>query len=439
MKKSKIQLIVILLIILLGCLFSIISSYPGFMSPDSFNQYEQARSGVYTDWHPPVMAWIWHYLLCMKDGPQPMLILHNILFWSGIFLIAIRLQKFYYSIVLLILCFSPSILNFIGVIWKDTFLFSLLVFISGFTFYFKNIKFSKGKLFLISAIFFILCIIAVMLRHNAAAAILPVIWLFLILNFNFRYKIIYPLSSLVVTILLFLFCQHLNSRLCKGKSQFPQQQLMVYDLLAVSFEKKQNLLPDYLKGRLPMDTINKIYNFYDGGMYAIFNLKCVTENPDELDALRHCWKKQIFENHKIIYNHKYWTFRCLQDESSFTTYSDITPNQYGIQLRPNFIRAKFIQYTESSFAKKFYKASNYLKGCGIIFFLSVIAYIFTKRANLFFSLLISLSGICYGFSYFPLSPCTDLRYNYWVIGATLISGIVFLDAITANNLKNNKS
>ncbi|WP_158295638.1 hypothetical protein [Crenalkalicoccus roseus] len=30
--------------------------FPGVMRPDSFHQYEQAITGRYTDWHPPVMA-----------------------------------------------------------------------------------------------------------------------------------------------------------------------------------------------------------------------------------------------------------------------------------------------------------------------------------------------------------------------------------------------
>lgn len=422
--------ILFVLLPLIGFLFSVISAYPGFMSQDSLNQYEQALSGHYTDWHPPIMAWLWHQLLFFNDGPFPMLLLQNVLFWLGAFLIVKKIGWNFISFIFLLLCFSPSLLNFLGVIWKDTLLLSVLSFTTALLYYFKDEKFKGLKLWAISISIFMLIFLGVLLRHNAAAAAWPLIILVLVHLYKQERKMrVFLISSLAV-VLMFFAGRSINSFLCAGKSQYPQQQLMVYDLLSVSHAQNKSMLPDYLKSSLPLDTIHKIYNYYDGGMYAIFNLKCVTEKKEQLDSLKDAWKSAIKTYPQVVYDHKYWTFRCLQDESSLTTYYSILPNNHGIKLpEKNLLRDWLIEYLESASAKKLYKASIYLKGCAIIFVLSLLTFAIKRTTKISFPLLISLSGLLYGFSYFPLSPCTDLRYNYWVIAAMLLSGVFYLQSV----------
>lgn len=49
--------------------------YPGLMSPDSLDQYGQALSGVYNDWHPPVMSIILHFIMKLGGGIGLMILL----------------------------------------------------------------------------------------------------------------------------------------------------------------------------------------------------------------------------------------------------------------------------------------------------------------------------------------------------------------------------
>lgn len=62
--------------------------FPGELTNDSSGQYAQALSGHYTDWHPPIMAWAWSFLLPIIDGPLTFLTLHLGLHWLGFALIA---------------------------------------------------------------------------------------------------------------------------------------------------------------------------------------------------------------------------------------------------------------------------------------------------------------------------------------------------------------
>ena len=63
-------------------------SYPGLLTNDSVNQYAEAVSGRYTDWHPPVMAWLWSVLRHVAPGPAPLFVLHLAGYWAGWALLA---------------------------------------------------------------------------------------------------------------------------------------------------------------------------------------------------------------------------------------------------------------------------------------------------------------------------------------------------------------
>lgn len=62
--------------------------FPGVMSNDAIGQYAEAVSGRYTDWHPPIMAWLWSLLRRIAEGPATLWLLHLALYWTGIALFA---------------------------------------------------------------------------------------------------------------------------------------------------------------------------------------------------------------------------------------------------------------------------------------------------------------------------------------------------------------
>ena len=67
--------------------------YPGLMNNDSINQYAEAVKGEFTDWHPPVMAWLWSYVRLLGDGPGPFLLLHLAAYWAGFGLFADAVRR----------------------------------------------------------------------------------------------------------------------------------------------------------------------------------------------------------------------------------------------------------------------------------------------------------------------------------------------------------
>ena len=104
----------------LGLAIILVTYWPGWVSPDSIYQLQQARSGVFTDWHPPLMAWVWRWLDLAWPGPQGMLVLQNALFWGGLALACgIWIQSAVGAAVVLLIGLSPACFSNLGTVWKD--------------------------------------------------------------------------------------------------------------------------------------------------------------------------------------------------------------------------------------------------------------------------------------------------------------------------------
>ena len=43
--------------------------WPGHMNADTLSQLEQVRTGSITDWHAPVVQWLWHLVWPLGVGP----------------------------------------------------------------------------------------------------------------------------------------------------------------------------------------------------------------------------------------------------------------------------------------------------------------------------------------------------------------------------------
>src|SRR5215471_15427009 len=103
----------------LGIALTVACFYPGYMSSDSVDQLGQARSGVFNDWHPPLMSFVWRFTDQIIPGPLGMLILNNVLFWSGIALICYRCLEESAAPAIAVLGLLPPVFGQLSTVWKD--------------------------------------------------------------------------------------------------------------------------------------------------------------------------------------------------------------------------------------------------------------------------------------------------------------------------------
>ena len=119
-----------------GFLLCVLVFYPGIFTPDSMNQFDQARSGEFEDWHPPIMAALWFVFERVHDGPEPLFFTHLLLFWIGIWAVSDALARVgaRWSALLPLIGLAPFVFNYLGLLWKDVALAAAWLFAAGMAF-----------------------------------------------------------------------------------------------------------------------------------------------------------------------------------------------------------------------------------------------------------------------------------------------------------------
>ena len=118
----------VLAILAVGWLGFLVYAYPGYMSFDSVQQLREARSGIFTDWHPPMMAELWRLTDSVIAGPFGMLILQSIAFLAGAYLLLARYVKPRIAAIATVLLFwAVPVIVVMAVIWKDSQMIGYLV------------------------------------------------------------------------------------------------------------------------------------------------------------------------------------------------------------------------------------------------------------------------------------------------------------------------
>jgi len=115
------SLILLLVAAGLGGLASVLANWPGHFEPDSVWQLAQGRTGVFDDWHPPVMAWILGVCDRILAGGRLYIILTTATFFSALVaFMALRRRPAALSVALLaLIAASPLALIYEGMVLKD--------------------------------------------------------------------------------------------------------------------------------------------------------------------------------------------------------------------------------------------------------------------------------------------------------------------------------
>ena len=100
----------------------LLAYWPGLMQVDATLQYDQAISGQFDDWHPPLLAWLWRQFLPIWPGPAPMLLLQAALYWGGFAILiawACREKRTELAFAILACALMPISVARLGSILKD--------------------------------------------------------------------------------------------------------------------------------------------------------------------------------------------------------------------------------------------------------------------------------------------------------------------------------
>jgi len=419
-----------IIISICGTYFNFKVFEPGLFSQDSIYQLSQAFSNEYGDWHPPLMAYLWHLFLSASLPISSMLFFQISLLWLALF----QYRKFqgfsFRSYVIYLLPFLPWIYNFIGVIWKDVLLAYLLlntaIYIS---ILFGRKKIHYGNFLVVILLFFV----TYNLRGNAIFAIFPFVVLFSYIYFQRSSRLKIILLSIIIVVGTIAVSNIFNYSYLKAEKTNPESMIYTDDLLYFSLIANESIVPGADLESLIVCSKTRLaeMTFSVKGMC----LDLYTESKVEKDDLSSVWLQTVSQNPL-----KYLAFRIgvfseiIRSRQLPPIYIQQipeiidNPNDLVFEKNKYYVTMQKIIYWSSAYFPNLFKP--YLWLSFILSFLMVLAfYIFKNRRSskdLIPTFFIALSGIMYAFAYLVIGSGPDFRYFYWSV---LAINFVFLDLL----------
>lgn len=332
------------LVCLIGILYSVLAFFPGWMSPDSGVQYGDAKNGIYQDWHPVMMAWWWRRLDSLYAGPGLFMMQNLLLYWGAWYLFAAASRRWLGRWALLVpfLGFWPGLLFPLGPIWKDV-AFACSIFFA-WALLFNAYAVSRKLKWLERAGVFILATFAFGVKTNGVVVLPFLFWFWTYVEGWKRNSWIKQGGlSIVLTVISAIGAISLVSseRVVK---MYPFQYTQVYDLLAISINTNQNLLPRYITESIG-GTQEKLKSLhYIGGnnllFYGVSGDQTTTDSA-RLSDLNRRWLGAIIDYPGVYLDHRLANFGALMrwgaDTAAYVAIPEVVPNQYNISFQPNKI------------------------------------------------------------------------------------------------------
>ncbi|PZF74188.1 hypothetical protein [Taibaiella soli] len=328
---------VLLCVLLFGV--NVFACYPGFISPDTIDQYHQALTGVYDDWHPPVMALLWHCFMFVQKGTGPMLLFQLAMLWTACAILMSCFRNNVIKLFVLLFCCSPIVQNFAGYIVKDVHMaFSWLLAISIILrAIVQERKLSKPEVVAV----LVLLLYGTWVRINALPGVLPLLYLLVRQQFPLLKEIKKAGLSVAGCLALLVIMSGVQNLVIKPEATHPENKLFLQDLSGIFVHTNQNVFPDFMYDPdANFDTAYIRTHFTTATFDDIWARNMIVDG-DSVAVLKHSWQKAVKENFPLYLRNRYDGFlyflRIKNRPNVKLTYYWFfaTPNQFQFAVRHN--------------------------------------------------------------------------------------------------------
>lgn len=449
-----------LLVTIAAAAFTILTFYPGFMSHDSFRQMEQARTGVLSDSHPPLLVYFWVVAEFFVVGPFLMLVGQVTLVYSGLLLVSREVSggPWMRSALVLFVAVYPPTASILGTVWKDIWMVGFLLW----AVYLATRAYHADKnrhwwgLGAIVAMW-----LAAGMRHNAVAAIVPVAvvvaWIMLPTWFGERSWLrlgTATAAGVLVSVALFGLVSAFSAAVV-DKSGSVWQVLADYDLAGISVRQGELLVPEHrlragttladVEGRYSERAVMWLYSQPCEGTSpecaAVFR---TTTNDAWLEDLRATWVTAIAEHPTSYLAHRMQVFQEVIGLTDNRVWAPFYDDRFTDRLRdaewvtpPSRFAAMVGGVYERLGQTSLYKVWLYLLGLVGLAVPVGIAVVRSGGRDGVAAAILTTSGLLYVASYYPLAASPDYRYSHWAVLCLVL--VVFGMRDVAGSLRNSWS
>lgn len=316
--------------------------FPGYIYSDSFDQYQQAVSGEFSDWHPPIMSAIWRLQILLLGTGSIFYAINMLAVYIALYLLLVPYKCWISFPVFIILALCPIIFGLIPIVWKDVFL-SSLVFLSA-SIAINRITINGKIEAKYKILILVLLLVASLVRANAPFITAPLI-LLLLIGWDNRFKSV--VISSITAIGLIGISGPINNHLLGARQSHPLVSLEVYDLAGISHYSGKLEVPGKYTTEEQQRILYSCYSSTHWDVYAWGECSFVTENLNRA-GLSSAWLKAILNNPLAYFKHRLSHFndflRFIGSEPAYKYYVGVPP---GYQSdNPQRINATHQYYTQ---------------------------------------------------------------------------------------------
>ncbi len=417
------------------CAAQLIVTFPGELIDDSVEQLRQATVHQFGDWHPPVMALVWSWLLAMTGKAGSLLVLQQALHWLGFGLIADgcrRAGMARRAWAILAAGAFPFFLFYDKVLVKDVEMASAYIAAFGICCWFVLARKPMPWLAMLAAA--MLLSYGALTRTNAVFALGPLIFMMFVRTRRFGYVKLW-MASAAVAIAAVPISNLVNHQIIGAARQDSLQSLQIYDLVGIELRSGD---PHVLgEATVPLAALKDCYTAYWWDTFSPWG-SCAALRPqlhyvpptdvsdDGLVSERSAlWRRAILEHpfdylaHRASYFNSSLYFVVPSLHFRFSKSLILQPPA-GHPVTQHDIR---LDYVKKNFF--FWPVVWLAIGCCALVFLP------KAEGPVSSARLLLNSGLLYAGAYAVFGVATDLRYYYWLVMAVLVAVLLALPDIRA--------
>jgi hypothetical protein len=412
-----------------GFAATILAYYPGIFTYDTLDQFRQAQTGAFNDWHPPVMAALWYVLDKIMPGPALLFFFHAGLFWIGLtaFSLGAATRNKWIGAGLPLIGFAPFVFNFVGVLWKDVALMGAWTFAIGIVHWRRANGGKLGSGWAIAA--WAALIYGALARVNSLFAVAPLV--FYLLDWNFRAQPKWKSLAFALATPLVVLAGHagLNAAL-HAERQHTMSALMIFDIVGVAAPQPSAILPgdwtEAERGQFAACYRPDKWDRLEEGRCASLQDRLGNAGIWGEPVLTHAWLHAIAADPIGYAAHRAGNFAALlrlsgpAGDDNFME-SEIRDARYA--HRPSGLYDAYKLVCADLAATPFFRPWPYVLLAAAVGLAALRARPSPNRAA---SLALATSSLLYIATYAIVGVAPDFRYAYWTIVAAFIAAFLTL-------------
>jgi hypothetical protein len=400
--------------------------YPGEMNNDAVQQYAEALSSDFTDWHPPMMAFLWSLFIKVIEGPGLMLAFHLLCHWFAFALIADALSRTGHGRLGLLTLFAgafPVLLHYNGGMLKDVGMGETLLAAFSVAFWFHVQQRRMPVAAIVLAL--LLATYGLLVRTNAVFAFGAIVF-FVLFGARTQGLLRVVVVSCVLAVIALPVSGWVNHHLFKARNSGAIQSLQIFDLVGIARHSGDlSVLPPPVA--MSGDEIKRCYTpFYWDTLSPWGICRHVSEHMGAPDSavrqqISRAWVQGIlahpwaYAEHRFKVANSIFYFlvparhcRYAPGCGAVDTTTHYVPPSTPRDIRIDYLKKNFLVWPMTWFA--FGIAGLVLAGSAR----ASVPRIKAARVLL-------VSGLLYMMAFSLIGVASDVRYAYWTIMSVLLA------------------